>query len=140
MNKEEQSQAESSAPSIKAKIERPPTVWQGACHTEKTDEWFQIGLSNLEVAALKLAQERVWALPDCRVLRAIDSDFATDTTSATVRVLLVGALAHFDVLLPLLLKDAESMRQRGCISISVFLDELIKRRCLAEMAAEGARK
>jgi hypothetical protein len=136
MNKAEPSQAESSVESLKTQIASAGTVSHVAGHTEKSDEWFQIGLSNLEVVALKSAQEIVWAPADSkRATNVIDSKFATDMEAATLRILFVEALAHLDVLLPLILDDAVTMRQQGRCSISVFLDEIINKRRLAQTGA-----
>lgn len=109
-----------------------------AGHSEKSDQWFKIGLSNLEVAALKLAKEKVWASPGQlppETPPIADCKACTDTMTATMRILVVGALAHFDALLPLLLKDAAYMRRENFSSVSVYWDKIIKTRFMAEIAA-----
>ncbi len=106
-----------------------------AGHSEKSDQWFKIGLSSLEVQALKMAQERVWGPPRTPGGPCADVKAATDMTAATMRILIVGALAHFDALLPHLMNDADYMRREGFTSISAYLDGIIKRRGLDEMSA-----
>jgi hypothetical protein len=146
MNKEEQSLAESGKASLKPQIANARPSWQCAGHTAETVEWFQIGLSSVEITALKMAQEEIIAGPTREGVRVVDFAFATDETAFTLRILFLEALAHLDVLLPCIHKDLSAMNEKWAMkdknlhSASVFLDEVIKQRGLAKMAAEAARK
>jgi len=122
MKKENQVRANSNGPSpeVQAQIAADPV--KSAGNAEAENEWFNIGLSKTEVAMLKKIQAEIWIAPE-------DS-----TRAKTIRVLLLGALAHYSALARVLFADAEYCKHEGFDSYDAFFNRKIE----AELDRSGA--
>jgi hypothetical protein len=78
--------------------------------------WFKIGLSRPEIAALKKIRERFYHKPESKNL------------AATIRALLLTALAHYERIEPHRYNDVRYARREGFISTEMYQEELIIKR------------
>ena len=80
------------------------------------NEWFNIGLSKVEVAMLKQIQAKIWMNPE-------DS-----TRAKTIRLIVLAALAHYDTLASVLFGDAEYCAKEGFETSDLFFERMIEAR------------
>ncbi len=108
---------------VQEKIDREEKVKMGqldvdavtkAGHPRAENEWFEIGLSPVEVAMLKKIQAQIWAEPE-------DS-----TRAKTIRAVLLAALAHYDTLAKVLFVDAEYCEHEGFVHYEAFFERMIQ--------------
>jgi hypothetical protein len=81
-------------------------------------------LEGLELSALKLLHEKLWEKPK------------EHPVSKTALLLVMAAMAHYDVLRALLVKDSEYVKQEGFASSREYYQQIITRRGMAEIAQE----
>ena len=87
-----------------------------AGHATAENEWFNIGLSKMEVAMLKNIQAKVWIKPE------------NSTRAQTIRLILQAALAHYDTLASVLFGDAEYCAKEGFETSDLFFERMIESR------------
>jgi hypothetical protein len=86
-----------------------------ASHILAGNRWFHIGLSPVEVAALKRIRERIWVKPE------------KETLGETMRAVLVTALAHYEAIGEHIAVDAQYARSEGFIWTELYQEELTAR-------------
>jgi hypothetical protein len=80
--------------------------------------WFKIGLPRETAAMLKTIRQRIYVNP------------AKTTSAETLRLILWVALAHYDVLEPLMLRCCNYADAEGFSRTDVYIKELIDRQHL----------
>ena len=129
MKKEKRVRAKCSAETVKPQSKKTPAIeYRGSII--QASQWFEIGLSPTELSALKLIREDIF------------SDPKNQTLAKTIRALFVSAIAHYDVLRPLLFGDAHYSQSEGFILVETYLEDVIKRAFKLQPAATeigGAR-
>lgn len=99
---------------------------KSAGHPTAENEWFNIGLSPLEVAMLKKIQAVVWREPE------------ESTRAKTIRLLILAGLTHYSDLAKVLFGDARYCSEEGFDSYDLFFEGGIKCQldiCGADLAA-----
>jgi hypothetical protein len=111
----------SKKPAVKEHAEKAKMEHSG--HWIEGNIWFNLGLSKTEAKMLKAVATRIF---DGKV-----------TSALTARALLQAALAHYDVLEPLILQDAAYAHDEGFLSLDCYRSKVIAEQCskLAEVAA-----
>jgi hypothetical protein len=93
----------------------------------QANRWFKIGLSPVEVAAVRLIREDIF------------SGASRETLAKTIRALVVAVIAHYDVIQPLMVKDAAYADSEGFIFVELYQQALAKRLFKLEAEAGAAR-
>lgn len=108
---------------LKSKAETAPAKIESAGHWIEGNVWFKLGLSKTEA----------------KMLKAIAGElFTKNTTSAEVaRVLLQAALAHYDVLKPLVRRDAAYSKAEGFLILDDYFKGGIARQIAKIATAKG---
>lgn len=116
--------AKKSAPKSKAKA--PLVKIESDGHRIEGNIWFKLGLSKTE----------------SRMLKAVAGDICTKNTksAAIVRILLQAALAHYDVLKPLILFDSDYSNNEGFLSLDCYLKGVIAQQNAKITSAKRACK
>jgi hypothetical protein len=88
-----------------------PEYSEYAGHSLLENVWFRIGLSKMEAKMLKTVAEK---------------NFVAGTSSSKVaRFLLQAALAHYDLIGPLLIQDERYCRSEGFMLMDVYMQGLV---------------
>jgi hypothetical protein len=96
-----------------------PLKMEYSGHWIEGNIWFKLGLSKTEAKMLKAVAGKI---------------FCKKAKSANVaRVLLQGALAHFDKLAPLLIQDSDYAFQEGFVTTDCYVKSLVEQQ-LAKIA------
>ena len=87
--------------------------FEHACHNIRANIWFKLGMSKTEAAMLKTVSRRLFN--------------GKATSAAAARALLQAALAHFDVLRPLIHRNAGYQIDEGFLTMDCYLEGVIAR-------------
>jgi hypothetical protein len=91
------------------------------------NQWYKIGLSPDEVKAIKSIHGEVWADPRMK------------NKAETIRLLVSAAIAHYDIIGPLMSNDAEYAQTEGFLLREWHVLDLIKNRFKFETMDGGRR-
>ncbi len=116
MKKENQARKNGKGPSPETQAQTAENPVKKIGHPTAENEWFNIGLSPVEVAMLKNIQARIFINP------------MGTTRAQTIRLLILGALAHYDTLGAVLFGDAEYLQNEGFECSEDFFEKMIQKR------------
>jgi len=93
---------------------RPHGRGRSSGHWVESNIWFNIGVSKTEAAMVKSIAARLRQMnPRPPVANPIQMLLCKKTSADSLRMLLQTALAHFDVVEPLMIQDMNHARQEG---------------------------
>jgi len=126
MKKEKQAREDSNAASPQPQLPTDPKTAENpvksAGHPTAENEWFKIGLSPLEVAMLKNIQAKIWTNPE------------NSTRAETIRMMVLGGLAHYKTLGATMFADAEYCKHEGFASYEALCERMIQEQLPASRA------
>lgn len=98
----------------KTKAKTAPVKMESSSHWIEGNIWFKLGLSKTEARMLKAVAARILTKPH---------------SGYTARLLLQSALAHYDVIEPLIFNDARYSEKEGFLNGDSYLKGLIALQC-----------